>query len=451
MKFIANGINGSYLRDILPSPKEEVDSILAAIAYGSNDEGHFLENCINNKYRLDIWMRYDHTVPVKIPLLTRLLNLTPKNVFCYLVPDVLHSKVIWWQGYGAYIGSANLSDRAWITNIEAGVFITDLELNELGLVNELNSFFDRLRNLEQTFSLSQEIIDELEIINEFRKEISKIDTKSKTLRTVKKFSGLHFSSKSDSYARRKEGFRIEWSETLTIFRSIASDVVKYRPHWVDEHVPPAWQADQFLHAYYYNIVRDRNRHPYEDFYQNNKNNPAKHLVNSLNWWKELNAPPTSENETFYISAPYIQKALDKNNILNLSLNEFEKICEYTHATKDHVLKIPLKKMGVNSKGTMNREERIKIYSEWLWKQRNQLGMNVVELLNYVLYGDNGSLLWERLHEVTNKKKYFLPHYGLNSIAEVIGWAQPEITPPRNGRTSKALRALGYDVRVYSSA
>lgn len=49
-----------------------------------------------------------------------------------------------------------------------------------------------------------------------------------------------------------------------------------------------------------------------------------------------------------------------------------------------------------------------------------------------------------------KKKYFLPHYGLNSIAEVIGWAQPEIAPPRNGRTSKALRALGYDVRVYSS-
>jgi hypothetical protein len=30
---------------------------------------------------------------------------------------------------------------------------------------------------------------------------------------------------------------------------------------------------------------------------------------------------------------------------------------------------------------------------------------------------------------------------------VVGWARPEDTPPRNGRTNKALRALGYPVRV----
>src|SRR4030042_5451271 len=107
MKFIANDINHAYLRDVLPPCGAEVDGVLAAIAYGSNEE-HFLKNCIDNKYRLDIWMRFDHKVPVKIPLLKKLLNLTSKNIFCYQVPDILHSKVIWWQGYGAYIGSANL-------------------------------------------------------------------------------------------------------------------------------------------------------------------------------------------------------------------------------------------------------------------------------------------------------------------------------------------------------
>ena len=435
---------------MLPPPKADVDCVLAAIAYGSNDEGHFLENCINNKYRLDIWMRYDHTVPVKIPLLKKLLSLTNKNIFCFQVPDVLHSKVIWWQGYGAYIGSANLSDRAWITNIEAGVFITDVELNESGLVNELGSFFDRLRGLEQAFPLSKEIIDELERINKLRNEIFKIEANSKKSRTVKEFQGLHFSSKSDSQARRKEAFRIEWSEALTILRSIARDVVKYRPLWVEENVPPAWQADQFLHAYYYNLVREGNKHPYEDFYQKNKRNPATKLEQTLFWWKSLKKPPTSEDHTFYISAPYIKRMLNKDHIRNLTQTEFEKICEYTHATKDHVLKIPLKKMGVNSQEAMSREERIKIYSAWLWEQRNQAGMNVAGLLDYVLYGRSGTLMWQRLFEVVHEDKYFLPHYGLNSIAEVIGWAQPEITPPRNGRTSKALRALGYDVRVYSS-
>ena len=450
MRFIANGINGKYLRDILPPSDSDVDCVLAAIAYGSNDEDHFLSNCINNKYRLDIWMRYDHTVPVAIPLLRKLLSLTRKNIFCYQVPDVLHSKVIWWQGYGAYIGSANLSDRAWITNIEAGVFISDTELNESGMHIELDSFFERLRGLEQSFPLSNEIIDELERLSKLRSEVYKINENSKKSRTVKEFHGPHFSSKTDSQERRKESFRIEWFEALTILRSIAKDVVQYRPPWVKENVPAAWQADQFLHAYYYNIVRDGNKHPYEDFYQKNKKNPATELKKTLLWWKSLNAPPTNEDDAFYVSAPYIKNILSEDRILNLSQHEFEKICEYTHATKDHVLKIPLKKMGLNSQESRSREERIKIYSAWLWELRNQKGMNVAGILNYVLYGGDENLMWQRLFEVINDEKYFIPHYGLNSIAEVVGWAQPEITPPRNGRTSKALKALGYDVRVYSS-
>jgi hypothetical protein len=452
MKFIANGINGSYLRDILPPPNADVDCVLAAIAYASYDGQNFLKNCIDNKYRLDIWMRFDHTIPVSIELLKKLLSLTNKNIFCYQIPDVLHSKVIWWQGYGAYIGSANLSDRAWITNIEAGVFITDIELSESGLVYELENFFEKLRGLEQTFPLSKEIIEELEHISKLRREaLKKIDENSKILRTVKEFHGLiRASSKSESYERRKDSFRIEWSAALTILRSIANEVVEYRPIWINEDVPPAWQADQFLHAYYYNIVRDGNRHPYEEFYQKNKRNPAIELKQTLSWWKSLKEPPTSEDHTFYVSAPYIKKMLNKDHILSLTQSEFQMICEYTHATKDHVLKIPLNKMGVNSQESMSREDRIKIYSKWLWEQKNQNGMNVAGLLNYVLYGEDRNLMWQRLFEVVHKEKYFIPHYGLNSIAEVIGWAQPEITPPRNGRTSKALRALGYDVRVYSS-
>jgi hypothetical protein len=449
MQFIANHINGSYLRDVLPPFGAEVDGVLAAIAYGS-DEEHFLKNCIDNKYRLDIWMRFDHTVPVKIPLLKKLLNLTSKNIFCYQIPDILHSKVIRWQGYGAYVGSANLTDRAWLTNIEAGVFIKDLELIESGLVAELDGFFDRLRKLEQSFPLSKEIIEEIEQINKARSGIFKIDEISKKMRTVKEFHGLHCSSRSDSQERRKEAFRIEWNEALTILRSIAKDVINYRPAWVKENIPSAWQADQFLHAYYYNNVREGNRHPYEEFYQANKRNPSSALQETLAWWKSLKEPPTREDQTFYESAPYIQKMLSKDHILKLTQGEFQKICEYTHATKDHITKIPLKRMGVDSQASMSIEERIKIYSKWLWEIHNQKGVNVAGLLNYVLYTGNSNLIWQRLFEVTNDEKYFIPHYGLNSIAEVIGWAQPEVIPPRNGRTSKALRALGYNVRVYSS-
>ena len=70
------------------------------------------------------------------------------------------------------------------------------------------------------------------------------------------------------------------------------------------------------------------------------------------------------------------------------------------------------------------------------------------LLHYVLYEDKPTELWERIYHAGMDPEYAISRYRLNSIAEVVGWARPEIAPPRNGRTSKALRALGFDVKVY---
>ncbi|WP_227394156.1 hypothetical protein [Klebsiella pneumoniae] len=64
-----------------------------------------------------------------------------------------------------------------------------------------------------------------------------------------------------------------------------------------------------------------------------------------------------------------------------------------------------------------------------------------------LYGGKPSLMWERIYQAGKDDEYKFQHYGINSIAEVVGWARPDDTPPRNGRTNKALRALGYPVRV----
>lgn len=72
----------------------------------------------------------------------------------------------------------------------------------------------------------------------------------------------------------------------------------------------------------------------------------------------------------------------------------------------------------------------------------------MQLLHYVLYGGKDSEISERLYDAAKEPKYRIRRYGLNSIAEVVGWALPGVVPPRNGRTSKALRALGYPVKVY---
>ncbi|VVN45722.1 hypothetical protein [Pseudomonas fluorescens] len=86
MKLIANRINGTHLRDLLPelSTEVQVDVVLAAVAYGSSASDitqDLVGHCVANKLRLDLWMRYDHTVPVSVELLKRLLRHQQNNIF----------------------------------------------------------------------------------------------------------------------------------------------------------------------------------------------------------------------------------------------------------------------------------------------------------------------------------------------------------------------------------
>ena len=448
MKFIANKINNSYLMELLPRGDVEIDGVMAAIAYGKsfpNENDDFISNCLKNKRRLDIWMRYDHTVPVAPSLLRRLLNNYSKNIFCRLIPDMLHSKVIWWKGYGAYIGSANLTDRAWNNNIEAGLFFSSDDLDSTGMVLELENFFESLQSLESSFPLTNEIIAEMERLELLRREANDMGKKD---RSVGEWRGLNFTPNNKIVDKQKERFQKEWNETLTVLRDIGSQLREYRPSWVSLSVPEGWQADQFLHAFYYTQVREGLEIPYEDFYLANKNNPQQALKKAMEWWKSLESPPNKEDSTLYESAPYIQKHLSKENIYDLTLEEITNICRYTHATHDHISKIEIPFFGITETKTVKIPERVPIFASWLAQQRNKKGWDIKELWYYVLYGGNEANTWERLYIAGRTSDCKFSRYGLNSLAELVGWARPDIAPPRNGRTSKALRALGFDVKIY---
>jgi hypothetical protein len=41
---------------------------------------------------------------------------------------------------------------------------------------------------------------------------------------------------------------------------------------------------------------------------------------------------------------------------------------------------------------------------------------------------------------------FVNHLGISALGELVGWALPDKFPPKNNRTSKALYALGNQVR-----
>src|SRR4051794_36444577 len=123
---LVTGTSKSRLDEINRIAVEQCEWVQAAIAYVT-DEKTLLKQCIQRGKRLALWARYDYSVPVGYEILRMFLDRNSANFALRLVPDRFHPKVIWWHGYGAYIGSANLSISAWFRNFEAGVFFSQEE------------------------------------------------------------------------------------------------------------------------------------------------------------------------------------------------------------------------------------------------------------------------------------------------------------------------------------
>lgn len=72
----------------------------------------------------------------------------------------------------------------------------------------------------------------------------------------------------------------------------------------------------------------------------------------------------------------------------------------------------------------------------------------MDLLYYVLYGGETAKLPERIWDAVDHAKWKMAGIGISTIGEISGWALPNDFPPRNGRTSKALKSLGYNVYIH---
>jgi len=446
VKFFSNSVNGTYLRDILPSSTDEVEWVKAAIAYG-DDERTLVQNCLGLRKRLDIWMRYDHTVPVSPKLLRHLLRSASSNIFCRLVPDVLHSKVIWWRGYGVYIGSANLTDRAWMTNIEFGLFISEAELAASEALTDIELFFDTLDSYDEVFDLTEDIIKEQEAIQAARNiRDSETNAAARRMRSVAPWGGPSFiPGKRAAVDRQKEAFIKEWRNGAAILGELANSAPAYRPVWLHEDVPAPWQADQFLHAYYYNQVVEGPAHPYEEFYRANFKSPKLATDTALKWWSELGEPPSEEDVNCHERAPSIRRLLAPGEHRALSQADLYELLQANHSSRDHIRRMTFEQLHV-SPDEQHGVDRVLAFSRWLWSQRNAKGQTVGELIEFVLDGGRAEEMPSRLFDACQELAF--PHLGKNQLAEIAGWARPEKYSPRNGRTSKALRALGYNVRVY---
>lgn len=445
MKFIAGGINGEFIENLHRVAIQDCDRILAAVAYA--DDLKFFRICnIRDDVPLFFYGRYDWQVPISPEILKWFLDQASPNYVCRLVPDILHSKVIWWQGVGAYIGSANLSDRAWYTNIEAGSYFTQDEMEENGLDQQLSGFFDLIESKSKP--LSREIWEEQVKQKERHKKNASgaLENDFDRSRLLKKQSGLIAEDKKiSSHDSRFNKFEQEWNSTLEIIRGIAKRVStdESRPLWISRSVPAGAQADQFLHAYYYEIVRDGNRYPYEEFFEIHRSNPEKALSDAIQWWREGNFDRDAEERTLNEWAPRMRELFAKDRIKALNREEFIEGISRVFALRVHAKQMEAEDLHLARVGH-ELEVRVIRFAEILWEAKSRDGRGILEFLNDVIWGT--SRVAERLWLAKPSQKG-IPHLGINSLAELIGWARPDDYPPRNQRTSKALRALGFPVNI----
>ena len=116
-----------------------------------------------------------------------------------------------------------------------------------------------------------------------------------------------------------------------------------------------------------------------------------------------------------------------------------------YAFGDHASKIENAELGLgDAPGGDAKTERL---AEFLYSQKSLSGkMTAPEVLDYVIWGPGE--VADRIWMASHDKNYKLRHIGQNFFGEIVGWARPEDYPPRNSRSSKALRCLGYQVTVY---
>ncbi len=451
MEFVGQPLTGTMLRNAQINSIGDCNRVLAAIAYASSDTRWWFEDCIAKNKHVEFFGRYDGSCPIDPTLLKWVLDRNTPNLSWRVVPKWLHAKVIWWEGKGAYIGSANLTDRAWNSNYEAGVFLSDSELEHAGLVPQLLAFFDGLRAnsepLRKEHYESQLALERRRaaIIKKLREEEEQYNSEDPLVRgTGSPIAAKPAKGPSLAMAR----FAKEWNDTLQHMRLISQRVSlpENRPDWIQQDVPGGIQADQFLHGYYYRVVKStKGKDAYLGFYERNKKDKEAALASAIAWWKKGDFDPYQERHTIENSARSIRDAFAKDSILKLTEDQFVAAMSGVHAFGQHALHVPNAMIGLPPEQLL--DAKIMALAHWMWRQRTQDGKSPLEVIHHVVWGGPTAGTVERLWEACNSPQWRIGHMKTSILGELIGWVNPDHFPPRNQRTSKGLKSLGFEVDV----
>jgi hypothetical protein len=446
MRLILGGVNGHYLRDIIEDASSKTEEVLAAVAYAS-DSALLFDWCWDNNISLKFYGRLDDGVAVTVPILHGFLKRKSPNYVCRLVQHH-HAKIIWWRGVGVYIGSANLSGSAWYKNVEAGCFFPEDEITD-EMAEDVSAAFATLEM--SSTPLTDELLKEMEkraaIIGKTKPNADGFWASP----SFKKWPGLVHTGAKKATDKRRQTFLEEWHSTLQELRNIGARVSlpENRPKWISESAPAGAQADQFLHAHYYQRTFDGRKAQYAKYFEDNKSRREDALNDAVAWWGRLIKAPNHEDEMLNKTAPFLREALSEGSLEQLDEETLCAICMGVHSIKDYARRVPNMAVSLPENGTRySIPQKVSALSNRMWHAKSADGKRITETLSVMLYGGTNEQLPERIWRAVVDPNWKIEGLGISALGEIVGWALPDKFPPRNGRTSKALKSLGYDVTIH---
>lgn len=438
---------------------DNVKKISASIAFTQDDT--LMKICNNKKIHLDWWGLFNSDISTKLEIVKDAIKSPYIKFFPFA--ELFHSKLIWLHGYGLYIGSHNLTKNAMYNNVETGGFIPENELSEENTI-KIEKYFDFLRvnSIPATIEdaeLMEKYITESKIENDRRSFIKQnlenlFEERFAHLFILK--PGVQdWENNKISNDKKKLFFLQEWRETQKYLRIIHEKIRDIKqPTWVDPNADISIITDQILHAYYYSYLlkgKDEGIKSSElvnNEYEKNKDDPDGAIQKAIEWWKTLSSPPSKENVHINEWSKSNKVILSNLRNRNLTKEELLTVFNQNHAARNHARQMRNSDFDLPTDFKTTIEERVNYYVDWILKQRTSGGLTIQETMKYLLFEDVVNLE-ERVYNTVYNQKYHIDHFGRSIVGELVGWGRPEITHLRNNRVNKGLRALGFNVTLFS--
>lgn len=454
MELVGNSMNGNYMPALIKSADcDALSEIRLAVAYVTKMDDLF-GLADKRKVPLTLYALGDGDFPA-ITILKRFVESSRPQWRLYLSRDFYHPKVIWLRGVGAYIGSANLTDNGMMSNLECGVWLDQNDLLERDWETALDSMFNVIH--KRSTAASREHITAFEAL---RAETNKLDQaraalKKKGDELLRSIAGQD--RPADPTAGKGGGaardlFVQQWHAGLTVLRKMTTMMGEYPlPAWVRDDAPRSIVQDQATEGWYRDDIRfgkqgddDGNTHSrIEELHKRNERDPETATRAVLKRWAE-SADPDRFARWVNENPAEVRQLLANGRIDSLTAADLGRVLNLTHSAREHGRQMRKSELGLDPDATTPEEERVNVWAKLLLQSRSASGKTIHDLLQFALWGDDKERdVAQRIWRAARDPEMSLRHIGINILGEMVGYARPDEYPPRNGRVTKTLYALGY--------